>query len=706
VNGDVTGATSAAAGRGPWTGPLPASLHELRSHKPEWMPCLTGRAPMEPAQPPRAEHVTERGELGASVFGVFAFQPGHTFNALTLDVAPGLKPAVGPWLEDREGATAVRGEREHRLLVGAKPLIEHASDAESLRNVIGRGNTRAVALAPVQDEDGEAIGWLYAEWEHHLVPSAARLTRCAQSWLTAVRRARIASASGASAAHASALADPAQRERRAAGEVFRDIVEQLAIKTHQRRWWGFVPAHESQEAPIDGDPPLELVAEGGEGNGFVPFEPGRKRALARAYVTGGRVDFDEPDARLSILGDAGSGVVFPLAVEGRLAGLLAIESSRKHDFRSNDLDASTALVAAHGLRLRLARFRAWHAARFGFEPWFDARRSDFQDFARHLIVGARAHNPWVLHGARGAGKLVLARWAHFEGATGGGELVVAPCGELTPARLEDLAQRAAGGTLLLDELELANSEVQRELASWIATRRADPKPSTALRLGCTTRVGLQVAAAEGRLRDDLAGSFANFELRVPALRERREEIPALVEHMLRMQAEREGQRPAKPSDEALALLWRQPWPGNLRELESVVFKLALLHPGELLSVEHVHDLRRHFELELVRRLPSRSPNRADLLAALRTTRKSCGRINKTRAAAYLGWDPDTLVLRMREAGIPDDMPQLESAWAASESSTAVAAAADTLRGTGSALDATQLESKKKGPPAVFDASGP
>jgi len=79
--------------------------------------------------------------------------------------------------------------------------------------------------------------------------------------------------------------------------------------------------------------------------------------------------------------------------------------------------------------------------------------------------------------------------------------------------------------------------------------------------------------------------------------------------------------------------------------------VVLLHPGETVDAEAVHAVAREFHLQLRERLPSRRPRREDLEQALRTTRKGTGRPNKRRAALYLGWDPDTLVLRMEDAGL-------------------------------------------------------
>jgi DNA-binding NtrC family response regulator len=104
------------------------------------------------------------------------------------------------------------------------------------------------------------------------------------------------------------------------------------------------------------------------------------------------------------------------------------------------------------------------------------------------------------------------------------------------------------------------------------------------------------------------------------------------------------------SDEALALLWRQPWEGNVRELENVLYKLALCGAGEL-STADVEAVAQRFRLRLVARIPPRDAAPALLEAALRTTRNQCGSPNKTRAALYLGWDPDTLARRLAEAGL-------------------------------------------------------
>jgi DNA-binding NtrC family response regulator len=191
------------------------------------------------------------------------------------------------------------------------------------------------------------------------------------------------------------------------------------------------------------------------------------------------------------------------------------------------------------------------------------------------------------------------------------------------------------------------------------------EPDLPARIVATTCEGLAAAKQAGRLRPDLAARLDRLTLIVPALHERREEIPALVVAMAARFAAEEDCAPPRFADETHALLWRQPWDENLRGLENVVYKLVLMHSGEEVAPEHVSALRRRFGLELVRKLPSRHPDRRDIVAALRVTRMGGGRVNKTRAALYLGWDPDTLVARMGSEGVDEEQLGTHDAWHAS-----------------------------------------
>jgi hypothetical protein len=653
--GDAAGAKSVLVGLRPWAGALPAGLCELREHRPEWLPCLAGRpAPGSAA----TTSVRDRHDLGAAVLAVFVFRPGEGAEAIAFEAAPGLRERSRAWLEDRRDACSVPGELEHKVVATARTVVLHADGGATLRSVLGGEATRAAALVPILDGDGEVAGWLHVECEHHLLPARGRLEHIARERRTEVlvRREQVP-ADSAPAVGAQIGARSSEPVDGDCAAVFRALVLDLGIKLHSRLWWGFC---------VEGDA-IEEIASGGEGVGLPRARAGARRGLARALVTAGRIVFEEPDERLSICADAASGFVLPLLIEGRPCGLFAVESGRRRDFRAKDVDACASVAERHALALHMAQFAAWHAERFGFKPWFDAFRGDFRSFATRLLAAARARTPVTFAGPPGSGKLVLARWLHFEGGNRSAAFKVYSCGTpLDPTcNFARLVESARGGTLVLDDVERLAPALQDEVLRWLeGVERAQDRARTAssARLIATSSPGLAQAARAGQIRPDLAARLDRLTLAVPGLRERREEIPALVETLARRFAAEESCTPPEFTDEALAWLWRQPWDENVRQLENVVYKLVLLQRGAPVTPADIVALRLPFGVQMLRKLPSRHPARADLLAALRTTQKAGGRVNKTRAALYLGWDPDTLVARLQSEGIPDDAVECESSW--------------------------------------------
>jgi DNA-binding NtrC family response regulator len=358
---------------------------------------------------------------------------------------------------------------------------------------------------------------------------------------------------------------------------------------------------------------------------------------------------------------------------GRVSGLLAVESVRRRDFGESEWARHADASRGFGLALQLAQFRGWHRARHGFDVWFDARRCDFRDFALHLLAAARSRSPVVLAGPAGAGKGVLARWVHFESRFRDGSLRTLECG--SPASRASFAgclESSREGSLLLEDFELLDRESQEELLRFLEDGSRGPGADAERpRILVTTRCGLQAAVEAGGLRSDLAHRLDRLQFRVPPLVERREDIPPLVGCLTRRFAEEESLRVPTYEDEALAFLWRQRWAGNLRELESFVYKLVLLARADgalrlrSITADLVREMARRFSMPLVARLPSRHPHPGDVIAALRVTRMSGGRTNKTRAALYLGWDPDTLVARMKDCGIADEVRD-DAVWALPE----------------------------------------
>jgi len=100
-----------------------------------------------------------------------------------------------------------------------------------------------------------------------------------------------------------------------------------------------------------------------------------------------------------------------------------------------------------------------------------------------------------------------------------------------------------------------------------------------VRVIAATHVDLEAKVAAGEFREDLYYRLNVLALRLPPLRERREDLPALIEHLADDIASRSGQPPLELTDDALALLRAQPWPGNVRELRNLLERAQLLGDG-------------------------------------------------------------------------------------------------------------------------------
>jgi hypothetical protein len=661
LDGDLAGAASARAGDTAREEPLPRALVELHDDWPAARPLLGRCEPTRLAQAPadatpHGAPLRSRADLGASVLAVFAFGPGRGVETLHVDAAPALRARLERWLREREGACCVRTQPEHALVIEARPQRRHGPGPPSS---LGR-RACAVALTPVLDEEGEVAGWLHFEFEHHLVPERARLARVAASWqLPILRRAGSFSARGLqrsdrvseARAGVESWAPPNAAARlglelegaagRLGSEVFRALVESMGLKLRQRRWWAF--SHGRGET--------RFVAGGGEGLEGALETPGGARGLDRCLATGGVVAFEGPDLRLSIHAESASGFVLPLCEGGRVVALFAMESSRRRDFKSLDLDGLARQAAEFALPLTMARFRAWHLEQFGFDLFFDTAQPAFREFSQRVFVAARSHSPLVLSGPVGAGKGVIARWVHWcaGGDQHGLEVFQAEFDGGDEERTRQLVERLRlpRGRHQIDGVAYLSPELQEELLRALE----GPGVRTGSRPIVTTTTSLADCVERGRLRSDLAARLDRFQVFVPGLADRRRDVPGLARFFAARFAAEEGCVPPRFDDAALALLWRQAWRGNLRELEALVFKLVVLHPGEEIGPPALRAMARRFKLSLADRLPRRRPRRSDLVQAVRSTLTSTGRCNKRRAAAYLGWDPDTLVARLREAGL-------------------------------------------------------
>jgi DNA-binding NtrC family response regulator len=149
-------------------------------------------------------------------------------------------------------------------------------------------------------------------------------------------------------------------------------------------------------------------------------------------------------------------------------------------------------------------------------------------------------------------------------------------------------ESADGGTLFLDEIGEIDATTQVKLLRFLETRSVERlgshRPvSLDLRLVCATNRDLQQMVKEGKFREDLFYRLSVVPLRLPPLRERQDDVPLLLTHYLERFAKENGVAAAKLSPEALAVLVRYAWPGNIRELRNACENLAVLRAGKTVA---------------------------------------------------------------------------------------------------------------------------
>lgn len=215
--------------------------------------------------------------------------------------------------------------------------------------------------------------------------------------------------------------------------------------------------------------------------------------------------------------------------------------------------------------------------------------------------------PVLVTGESGTGKELLARLLHEASAVAGGPFVAVNCGTL-PRELADSElfghergaftgaasrrpgwfEEASSGTLVLDEIGELPFELQPKLLRVLETghvRRVGGAGEVAVsvRIVAMTHRDLRQDVERGRFRLDLFHRLAGLELKLPPLRERRSDIPLLIERFLEELASEIGR--VEIEDEAIRLLAAHEWPGNIRELRNAVRRAAILSSGRICAMD-------------------------------------------------------------------------------------------------------------------------
>ncbi len=283
----------------------------------------------------------------------------------------------------------------------------------------------------------------------------------------------------------------------------------------------------------------------------------------------------------------------------------------------------------------------------------------------------------LVRGESGTGKELVARALHDASGRAHGPFVQVNCSALSEQLLEselfghvrgaytgavgDRRGRfaeAAGGTIFLDEIGDVSPVVQvkllRVLQERVIERVGDNKPQPVdVRIISATNRDLETLLATGRLREDFYYRIKVVSLRVPPLRERREDIPLLAAHILERIARRENlPEPPAVSEAALAVLMAHDWPGNVRELENALEHALVLARGAPLAPHHLPpELRESARTGAGGgKPPAHTEQERELLE--RVLRETGW--HRTRAARRLGIDRSTLWRKVREYGLRPD----------------------------------------------------
>ena len=198
---------------------------------------------------------------------------------------------------------------------------------------------------------------------------------------------------------------------------------------------------------------------------------------------------------------------------------------------------------------------------------------------------ARTMSGVLVVGETGTGKGLVARAIHDMSARAGGPFVVIGCSALAVQGFDvgwRPAEAADGGTLFLDEIASLALELQLALLGLLQLREATPTRggwSADYRLIASSNLDLEQEVHDGRFRPDLFFRLSAFPIRVPPLRERREDIPALANAIRDRFAREYATVPPEIPPHVMRELMRYPWPGNVRELENTLERAMLVHSG-------------------------------------------------------------------------------------------------------------------------------
>jgi DNA-binding NtrC family response regulator len=382
-----------------------------------------------------------------------------------------------------------------------------------------------------------------------------------------------------------------------------------------------------------------------------------------------------------------------VTVNGEVQTAVAAMRAGAYDFLTKPLDRECLLLSVRRAceRRRLVdRVKNLQTA-LGSGPRFESivgTSSAMRELSQQVERVLESDVAVCLHGESGTGKELVARAIHQGGPRRRGPFVALNCAAI-PASLQESElfghergaftgatqtrlgcfERARGGTLLLDEVGEMSPAVQAVLLRTLQERTVrrvggSQEIPTDVRIVCATHRDLRSEVDAGRFREDLYFRLVVYPIKLPALRERVEDLPQLIAHFLEKLGARSPHGVRHVSPDALEALARHAWPGNVRELENVVHRSVLAaHSDQIELADLPPDLRTgttpagprlvaaspHNDTEGDEAVvPLRDLEEREIKKALRVTRGSVG-----RAAKLLGIGRATLYRRIAEMEVPN-----------------------------------------------------
>ena len=259
------------------------------------------------------------------------------------------------------------------------------------------------------------------------------------------------------------------------------------------------------------------------------------------------------------------------------------------------------------LEEEVRRMRRRASGSLGFKD-LASKSPDMDRVIRLAERAAKSNIPVLIEGESGVGKEVLARAIQGSGERRGKPFVTVNCGAIPDNLVESTLfghekgaftgaterhvgkfVEASGGTLFLDEIGELPLDAQVKLLRALQEGEVDPVGGKRavrvdIRLVSATNRSLLDLVKQGKFREDLYYRLNVFPMTLPPLRARREDIPDLVRSFCARFAAEEGKRLRGISAEAMALLSRYPWPGNVRQLENALFRAVVLADGDELTI--------------------------------------------------------------------------------------------------------------------------